>query len=170
MKRTLPLSIAACALLFAATDASAQTRVIDGGGSSGINVIPKTDPKKVTKKVKTVQLVAISPERVWKSADKKKNPIIGSLLAFAREAKTGKVLMIREDKIRLLVGKKDFTVPLSKLSADDQSYVRKLEDSARIAGKLLEPPKKAEKKKAVEKKKPSAEKKEPVTEPKKAAK
>ena len=82
-----------------------QARGISGNGfdSGGINIIPKTDPKKVTKKVKTIQYVAVSPERVWKSSDKKQKPITGSLLAFERETKTGKVSIVKDDKVRLLV-------------------------------------------------------------------
>ena len=137
-----------------------QARGISGNGfdSGGINIIPKTDPKKVTKKVKTIQYVAVSPERVWKSSDKKQKPITGSLLAFERETKTGKVSIVKDDKVRLLVGKKDFTIPLTRLSPDDQIYIQNLEDSARIAGKLIEPPK-AAKKEPTDKKSGAEEKK-----------
>ena len=98
--------------------------------------------RKAAKAVKTIQLVAVSPERVWKSSDKKQKPIKGSLLAFSREQKTGKVSIVEAEKNRLLVGKKDFTLALTKLSLDDQAYVQNLVDSARIAGKLIEPAKK----------------------------
>ena len=129
-------------LAFGTDHALAQARGINGNGfdTGGINIVPKTDPaKKATKTVKTIQFVAVSPERVWKSSDEKQKPITGSLLAFEREAKTGKVRIVRDEKVRLLVGKKDFTLPLTRLSLDDQAYVQNLEDSARIAGKLIEP-------------------------------
>ena len=157
MKATSLLAI----LIFSSLGAGniySQARGITGGGGfspSGITVVPKKDPAK--KVVKTIQLIAVSPERVWKSADTKQKPIIGSLLAFEREAKTGKVSIVKGNKVRLLVGKKDFTLPLEKLSLDDQAYVQNLEDSARIAGKLIEPPKK----KAPEKKTTTAAKKTP---------
>lgn len=129
-------------LVLGTASGHAQARGINGNGfdSGEIKIIPNSDPaKKVTKTIKTIQLVAVSPERVWKSSDKKQKPIIGSLLAFEREAKSGKVSIIRDEKVRLLIGKKDFTLPLAKLSLDDQAYIQNLEDSARIAGKLLEP-------------------------------
>jgi hypothetical protein len=119
-----------------------QARGISGNGfdSGGINVKPNTDPAKtITKTVKTIQYIVVSPKRSWQSSDKDKKPILGELLAFGREAKTGRVSIVRDKKVRLLVGKKDFTLPLSKLSLDDQAYIQNLEDSARIAGKLLEP-------------------------------
>ncbi|MFT4546830.1 MAG: hypothetical protein ACI8XO_004192 [Verrucomicrobiales bacterium] len=146
MTPLIRLSLIACAACLA-TSAYSQKRSIGGGNgfdSNDINVIPKTDPAKtVVKKIKTIQMVAVSPKRVWKSSDKKKGkPITGSLLAFEREAKTGKVSIIRDEKIKLLIGKKDYTLPLTKLSADDQAYIHNLVDSARIAGKLLEPTKK----------------------------
>ena len=84
--------------------------------------------------------------------------ITGSLLAFERETKTGKVSIVKDDKVRLLVGKKDFTIPLTRLSPDDQIYIQNLEDSARIAGKLIEPPK-AAKKEPTDKKSGAEEKK-----------
>jgi hypothetical protein len=119
----------------------AQGRAISGNGfdSGEIKIIPKTDPaKKVAKTVKTIEYIAVSPERVWHSSDSKQKPITGSLLAFERQSKTGKVSIVRQEKVRLLVGKKDFTLPLTKLSLDDQAFVQNLVDSARIAGKLIE--------------------------------
>ena len=143
MKLSVPL---ASMLTLAALTASgfSQARGISGNGfdSGGINVKPADTVKKTTKTVKTIQLVAVSPERVWKSIDKKQKPIKGSLLAFSREKGTGKVSIVEAEKIRLLVGKKDFTLPLTKLSLDDQAYIQNLVDSARIAGKLFEPVKK----------------------------
>ena len=136
----LPITIALIAL---GTGSSfGQARGISGNGfdSGQIKIIPKTDPaKKVAKTVKTIQFVAVSPERAWASSDTKQKPITGSLLAFEREEKTGKVSIVRDEKVRLLVGKKDFTLPLTKLSLDDQAYIQNLVDSARIAGKLIEP-------------------------------
>lgn len=140
MKHTTALA-ALLLLGVSASNGIAQGRSISGNGfdSSSTAIKPKDTVKKVTKTVKTIQFVAVSPERVWKSSDKKQKPITGSLLAFAREKGTGKVSIIQNDKVRLLIGKKDFTLPLTKLSLDDQAYIQELEDSARIAGKLLEP-------------------------------
>ena len=142
MKPPPSLLASFCLLVLGTASGHAQARGINGNGfdSGEIKIIPKSNPaKKVTKTVKTIQFVAVSPERVWKSSDNKQKPIIGSLLAFEREAKTGKVSIIRDEKVRLLIGKKDFTLPLTKLSLDDQAYIQNLEDSAKIAGKLLEP-------------------------------
>lgn len=136
----IPVTIALLAL--GAGSSFAQARGISGNGfdSGQIKIIPKTDPaKKAAKTVKTIQFVAVSPERAWTSSDTKQKPITGSLLAFEREEKTGKVSIVRDEKVRLLVGKKDFTLPLTKLSLDDQAYIQNLVDSARIAGKLIEP-------------------------------
>jgi hypothetical protein len=133
-------SLAALVILAAATpSAFSQSGGLssDGFNSSRINVKPADREKKTTKTVKTVQFVAVSPERVWKSSGQKKKPITGSLLAFAVEKNTGKVSIVESEKVRLLVGKKDFTLPLSSLSQEDQTYIKKLEHSARLAGKLI---------------------------------
>ena len=53
------------------------------------------------------------------------------------EKNTGKVSIVESEKVRLWVGKKDFTLPLSSLSQEDQTYIKKLEHSARLAGKLI---------------------------------
>ncbi len=145
MKTINKFSLSALILAVSAGSGFAQARSISGNGfdSGGINIIPKNDPKKSTKTVKTIQLVAVSKERVWKSSDKKQKPIIGSLLAFEHEEKSGKVRIVRDENVRMRVGKKNFAFPLAKLSLDDQAFVQKLVDSARIAGKLIEP--KAEK-------------------------
>ena len=155
MKLTTPLA-AIVVLGATAISGLAQGRGISGNGfdSGSIGVKPKDTVKKTTKTVKTIQFVAVSEERMWKSADKKKKPIRGSLLAFAREKKTGKVSIVENESVRLLVGKKDFTLPLTKLSADDQAYIHKLVDAARIAGKLIEPKPAKEKDKDAKAKKP----------------
>lgn len=137
------MKLLATLILLAATTSSgfAQARGISGNGfdSGGINITPEESEKKVAKTVRTIQYIAVSPMRQWKSSDKEKKPITGTLLAFAREKESGKLRIVREEKVRLLVGEKDFTVALEKLSLDDQAYVQDLVDSARIAGKLLEP-------------------------------
>ena len=118
----------------------AQGRSINGNGfdNSEINANPSEAVKETTKIVKTIEYVAVSPEREWKSADENQSAIKGSLLAFAREKETGRVSIVENEQVRLLVGKKDFTLPLAKLSAEDQAYISKLVDSARSAGKLIE--------------------------------
>lgn len=142
MKLSIPLTVI---LLFGVTTISgfSQGRGITGGGgfdSGDINAKPEAGATTTTKTVKTIQFVAVSPEREWKSADETQSVITGSLLAFAREKETGKVSIVENAAVRLLVGKKDFTLPLAKLSAEDQEYVSKLVDSARAAGKLIESP------------------------------
>ncbi|PQJ28015.1 hypothetical protein [Rubritalea profundi] len=126
-------------LAAATTSAFSQSSGLssDGFNSAGINVKPADKVKTTKKTVKTIQFVVVSPERVWKSSDQKK--ITGSLLAFAIEKKTGKVSIVEAEKIRLLIGKKDFTLPLTSLSLEDQAYIKKLVDSARSAGRLIEP-------------------------------
>lgn len=135
----------AAILFFSATTITgfAQGRSLGGGNgfdSGDINAKPDEAVKETTKVVKTIQFVAVSPERLWQSADKTQSPIKGTLLAFAREKNTGKVSIVENGEVRLLIGKKDFTLPLNKLSPDDQAYVSQLVDSARSAGKLIEPP------------------------------
>jgi len=141
MKLLTPLAPLVVLIVAAATTSGySQSRSISGNGfdSGGINVTPKDTVTKTTKTVTTIQFIAVSPERMWKSSDAKQKPILGSLLAFAREKESGKVSIVEADKVRLLVGKKDFTLPMTKLSLDDQAYIQNLVDSARIAGKLLE--------------------------------
>ena len=124
MKTIHKLSLTTVIIVATAGSSLAQGRSISGNGfdSGGVNIIPKTDPK-VKKTVKTIQLIAVSKERVWKSSDEKQKPIIGSLLAFEHEEKTGKVLIVQDGKVRMRVGKKNFAFPLSKLSLDDQAFV-----------------------------------------------
>jgi len=120
----------------------AQVRGISGNGfdSGGINIKPKDQTKTIKKTIKNIQHIAVSPVRVWKSADPKKKPITGELLAFAHDKKGGKVSIVEKDNVRMLINKKKvYTFPLDQLSADDQSYINQLVDSARIAGKLIEP-------------------------------
>jgi len=139
-------SIALAAILFfgvATIPGFSQGRGITGGGgfdSGDIDAESETGATTTTKTVKTIQFIAVSPEREWKRADEKQSVIKGTLLAFAREKETGKVSIVENDEVRLLVGKKDFTLPLVKLSAEDQAYIGKLVDSARAAGKLMESP------------------------------
>ena len=121
----------------------AQSRGIDGGGAfdnGDINADAREGVKEVTKRVIKIEYVAVSPERVWKSADENQGPITGTLLAFHREKETGKVSIVQNGTVRLLVGKQDFTLPLSKLSEEDQAYVAELVNTARAAGKLSESP------------------------------
>lgn len=138
MKPTRAL-VTSLILAAATTSAFSQSSGISGDGfnSSRINVKPADRVTKTTKTVKTIQFVAVSPERVWKSSDQKR--ITGSLLAFALEKETGKVSIVEAEKVRLLIGKKDFTLPLASLSIEDQAYIKKLVDSARSAGRLIEP-------------------------------
>jgi hypothetical protein len=49
------------------------------------------------------------------------------------------VSIIEADKVRLLIGKKEFIVPMNSLSIEDQEYIKKVVKSARNAGKLIEP-------------------------------
>ena len=119
----------------------AQGRSLNGNDfdTDDINAKPNEAVKEIKKVVKTIEYVAVSPEREWQSADENQSAIKGTLLAFAREKETGRVSIVENEKVRLLVGKKDFTLPLAKLSAEDQAYINKLVDSARSAGKLIEP-------------------------------
>ena len=142
MKAITTIPLAALALIFSSPDAPAQGRSISGNGfdSGGVNIIPKTDPKPA-KTVKTITYVAVTKERVWKSSDKSKKPIIGTMLAFEQDQKTGKVMILKDEKVRMKLGnKKPIVFPMSKLSLDDQAFIQKLVDSARIAGKLIEDP------------------------------
>lgn len=121
-------------LLIALSTAAAQqgfkrseTRTIDGGGSAGVGITPAkpTTPEKI---IKTVTYMALSEKRAWKSADGK--TIVGMLLAFdtegksSDELKSAPVTVIRKGQVRLLVEKKDFVLPLARLSESDQTFVR----------------------------------------------
>ena len=116
-----------------------QSSNLGGNGfdSSRINSKITDQAKQKTKTVKTIQFIAASPKRIWTSSDQKK--ITGSLIAFAIEKGTNKVSIIEAGKVRLLIGKKEFIVPMNSLSIEDQEYIKKVVKSARNAGKLIEP-------------------------------
>ena len=119
----------------------AQGRSLGGNdfNSDDINAKPGGGVEERQKIVKRIEYVAVSPLRDWKSSGKEQTVIKGTLLAFAREKTTGKLSIVENETVRLLVGKKDFTLPLAKLSAEDRAYIASLVDSARQAGKLIEP-------------------------------
>jgi len=120
--------------------ASAQERIprrgISGSGSFGppkISVAPG-ETKKVTKVIKQINYLAISPERQWKSSEGKS--IFASLLTFnadgksAEEMKSLKLEVIKEGKVRLLKDSKPFVLPLERLSVEDQKFVKGVAESA----------------------------------------
>lgn len=133
-----------------AQDSKIPRRGISGGGSFGpprINVIPQ-EPVKGKTIVTNASYMTISPERQWKSTDGKS--ILASLLTFnadgktAEELKTTKLEVIKDGKVRLLKGAKPFILPLDRLSAEDQKFVKGVAESAakRDTGKAAEGTKK----------------------------
>ncbi len=134
MRTFLRLSPLLGAIAFAPPSAVAQqgfkkseTRTIDGGGSAGVGITP-AQPKAPEKIIKNVTYMALSEKRAWKSAEGK--TIVAMLLAFdtegksADELKAAPVTVIKKGQVRLLVEKKEFVLPLTRLSEPDQTFVR----------------------------------------------
>lgn len=120
------------------------TRSTSGGGSASIDVIP-VDP--APRKVRQTTYVVLSPLRGFSSADGRK--IQGKLIAFEqsvvvrdekpggeKEAATepaaanpvpaspgGKLTVVKEGKVRLLVNSKLFEYPLARLSDEDRKFI-----------------------------------------------
>jgi hypothetical protein len=104
-----------------------------GGGldQPGVSIVPGDQPK-ITKY--TIHVV-LSEVRPWQSSDGK--TLEGKLIAFedvTMEAPTDGApppapaapknpTLVRDGKVRLMIGKTAFEIPLTRLSADDQAFI-----------------------------------------------
>lgn len=115
---------------------SPTQRPIAGGGSASVGVVPKAPEKTI---VKTTTYITLSEARQWTSNEGK--PLLAKLIAFedivtestdqpdanqTAMMPTTAPTLIKEGKIRLLVNRKPFELPLNKLSETDRNYVENL--------------------------------------------
>lgn len=102
-------------------------RDLSGGSSAGASLVPResTAPQ-------TITITAVSPERAWLSEDGLS--VTARLLAFHAPAKPedGPTEVIRDGKIRFLRSgdKAPIEFELSRLSEQDQLYVKKIAEAA----------------------------------------
>ena len=106
-----------------------------GGGTGGVEVIPKDQGPQ---KVRYTTHVVLSESRTWTSSDGR--PLEAKLLAFEDivvEAIQGSPqpalpdppkhpTVVRNDRVRLLVGRKPVEVPLSRLSQTDRDFIERI--------------------------------------------
>ena len=106
-----------------------------GSGQGGVEVLPKDGGRK---KVKVVTHVVLSESRVWTSTDGK--PLSAKLLAFEDlvvESFEGEATpslpeapkhptVVKEERVRLLVGGKAVEVALARLSQADRDFVEQI--------------------------------------------
>lgn len=125
---TALLASAVAVVLAGDPAADARKRMIERPGG-GIGFVT---PARKQPKVTTIYITAVSPLREWTSSDGRK--IQGRLLAFSapKPGETGQVVVIKEGKIKLLRSgtKKSADLLLSKLSKEDQTFVRGIADKA----------------------------------------
>lgn len=142
----LGLALVACVPLTAsgqvvpATPRKFATRGIEGGGSAsaGLDAKPAPPPQKI---IKEIVYVVLSQNRNFKSTDGK--TLIGRVIAFdpapdasgkvptpVDPAKAGpdapKPIVVKDGKVRLLVDKKPYEVPLDRLVEEDRQFVDEL--------------------------------------------
>ena len=108
--------------------ADARKRMVERPGG-GIGFVT---PARKQQKVTTIYITAISQLREWTSSDGRK--MQGRLLAYSapKPGETGQVVVIKEGKIKLLRSgtKKPADLLLSKLSKEDQDFVRQIAEKA----------------------------------------
>lgn len=129
---------------------NATSSTVSSNGTSSANAGVSV-PKKETV-VRTVTYISLSPARQWTSTDGR--PLIAKMIAFedvtTEQIKTGnapappaqpatmptlpgKPTVVKEGKIRLLVGQQPYEIELSKLSALDRDYADTIKHG--VAGK-----------------------------------
>lgn len=109
-----------------------KTRSVGGGTDTGATV------KTVEKPVRHVSYIVLFEYRMWSSTEGK--PLEAKLLAFedlVAEAPAGATpempappahpTVVRNDSVRLLVGKKPVVVPLARLSESDREFIAEIE-------------------------------------------
>lgn len=138
--------IGICSVLLATGPGGAQTvsggggpRSLDRdaipGGSSGAEIKPPPTPVR-----RATTYITLSPDRVWKNKEGKE--VTGKLIAHedmvvelapGQEAVAAKPVeqptVIKDGKVRLLVGKRPTSVAFDQLSSEDQSEIRRIEKS-----------------------------------------
>ena len=105
------------------------------GGSSGAEI--KQPPPPVRR---ATTYITLSPERVWKNKEGKE--VTGKLIAHedivvelapGQEAVAAKPVerptVVKDGRVRLLVGKRPTAVALDQLSTEDQAEIRRIEKS-----------------------------------------
>ncbi len=111
------------------------TRPTGGGTDSGVTIGPKGNQPA---KNRYVTHVVLSESRIWQSADGK--TLDGKLLAFedvVSEVPAGapapaapeppkQPTVVKDGKVRLLVGRKPFEIPLSRLIKADQDFIEQI--------------------------------------------
>ena len=112
------------------------TRGLDGGGSASAGIDAKPTP--TPPKIKEIVYIVLSQNRNFKSTDGK--TLIGRVIAFdpapdasgkvptpVDPAKAGpdapKPIVVKDGKVRLLVDKKPYEVPLDRLVEEDRQFV-----------------------------------------------
>lgn len=112
-----------------------KPRSIDRSGQGGVELVPKNDGGQV---VRYTTHIILSESRIWTSAEGK--PLEAKLLAFEDlvvETTQGKdtpdlpeppkhPTVVRNDKVRLLVGKKPVELPLARLSQADRDFIERI--------------------------------------------
>lgn len=109
-----------------------KTRAVGSGTNTGATI------EKVEKPVRHVSYIVLFEYRMWQSTEGK--PLEAKLLAFedlVAEAPAGttpemppppaRPTVVRNDSVRLLVGKKPVVVPLARLSEADREFITGIE-------------------------------------------
>ncbi len=140
----IPICRVACTLLVGASLLPAQIKpggghsfnrdAIPGGSSSVITPTPGPQTTRAT------TYITLTPERAWTNTEGK--TLQGKLIAFEDmviEMAVGQTptpakppahpTVLRDGKVRLLINKKPFVLPLDKLSAPDQEEIQKIESA-----------------------------------------
>lgn len=124
------------------TPQSFKIKPVGESASAGATVAPSAVPA-----VKQTTYVTLGSPRQWKSADG--NSRIGTLIAWEQSVLTipvtdknnpaagkatppsiaGKPTIVRDGKIRLLIERKAYEVPLDRLGSDEQDYIQKFQTS-----------------------------------------
>lgn len=122
------------------TPQSFKFKPVGESANAGATVAPSAVPA-----VKQTTYVTLGTPRQWKSADG--NSRIGTLIAWEQSVVTipvtdknnpasgkatappiaGKPTIVRDGKIRLLIERKAYEIPLDRLGADEKDYVQKFE-------------------------------------------
>ncbi len=100
---------------------NSPARGISGGGSfggGGINIGPTAPDAPAEKQTVTVTYMALTDLRQWTSADGRS--ILARMVAFdAGDAEAGRApVVVKDGAIRLLKDKREYVLPLEKLSAE----------------------------------------------------
>lgn len=120
-----------------------------GNVGGGLGLVPKREETTV----RTISYIVLGPDREWTNADGQ--VITAKVIAWQdsmdetvtagkpTEEQTNPTanpddipphfvpMVIKDDRVRILRGKQAFALPLSRLSDDDQAYVRQLDEAVR---------------------------------------